>query len=86
MPKQKPLRWADSRSEEATDKEYRVVARYSDHGKTRVTIECPFCEEYVTAYVWSLCGGGKRCTKCKALFGSFGLAYQWKNLVENKHV
>ena len=41
-------------------------------------IECPFCGEEVKAYLWSLCGCGKRC-ECGALFsGSLNLAIKKK--------
>jgi hypothetical protein len=47
------------------------------NGRTYVTIKCPFCGWKVDAYVWSLCGGGKRCG-CGALFGSTGTAYHYR--------
>lgn len=39
----------------------------SEMGKSTIEIRCPFCGELVTAYIWSYAGGGKKCTKCKAL-------------------
>lgn len=44
----------------------------SRFGKSKVDIECPFCREITTAYVWSLAGSGKKC-KCGALHSSFGI-------------
>ena len=38
---------------------------------------CPFCGDEVKAYVWSICGGGKRCD-CGALFGAHGVGYHFK--------
>jgi hypothetical protein len=38
---------------------------WSEHGKSTVIIKCPFCQEEVLAYVWSLAGSGKKC-KCGA--------------------
>lgn len=39
-----------------------------------VDIECPFCGTESRAYVWSLSGGGKKCTnrKCGAKHTSWG--------------
>lgn len=47
--------------------------RRSSMGRTSIDITCPFCGETVTAYVWSLSGGGKRCP-CGAKHGSTGLS------------
>ncbi len=33
--------------------------------------KCPWCQQEVKAYVWSLAGGGKRCD-CGAIFGMTG--------------
>ena len=30
-------------------------------GRILVRIICPFCEEHVHAYLWSLAGSGKKC-------------------------
>lgn len=60
---------------------YRVLSRQSAMGRTRILIECPFCQAEVWAYVWSLCGGGKRCD-CRAMLTGRG-AYskeQWADL------
>jgi len=35
-------------------------------GKSTVDIDCPYCGETITAYVWSLSGTGKKCP-CGAL-------------------
>lgn len=47
------------------------VRKFEEHGRTRVVLECPFCSAKITAYVWSLGAGGKRCG-CGALAGSNG--------------
>ena len=36
-----------------------------------VYFDCPWCEIEIKAYVWSMCGGGKRC-ECGAIFGGSG--------------
>jgi hypothetical protein len=56
-------------------REFKVIARYPAHGRTSVTIECPFCLSRFTAFVWSISGRGKKCSNCGALHTSFGIAY-----------
>lgn len=46
------------------------------NGRTYTYITCPFCRASVRAYIWSLTGGGKRCT-CGALHGGRGQSYRW---------
>jgi len=41
-------------------------------------IECPFCSHGVRAFLWSICGGGKRCEWCGAIMGARGTAYKIK--------
>jgi len=53
------------------ERRYRVLAEHSEMGRSTVDLRCPFCEARVTAYKWSLAGGGKRCT-CGAKFTSLG--------------
>lgn len=47
----------------------------STMGRTKMAITCPFCERHMTAYRWSLSGGGKRCD-CGAILGGYGDAYK----------
>lgn len=58
----------------------RILAEDVEHPSSRVIyFDCPFCNVAVKAYVWSLCGGGKRCD-CGALFtGRSGRAVHFKN-------
>jgi len=44
------------------------------NGKTHFDIKCPFCGEVVTAYLWSLSGGGKKCP-CGAMHSAHGLTF-----------
>ncbi len=53
---------------------YRVL--WSVMGKTKVSLTCPFCDDYVEAYLWSLAGSGKRC-ECGAVCGQTGA---WKKV------
>lgn len=46
----------------------------SKFGKSTVEIDCPFCSGTTTAFVWSLAGGGKKCS-CGALHGGWGFTY-----------
>lgn len=41
-------------------------------GRAIVYITCPFCGHTCTAYLWSLAGSGKRCTKCRAKHDHYG--------------
>jgi len=50
--------------------------KWSEHGKARVQVNCPFCKQPVIAYLWSLSGGGKRCY-CGAMFGSSGVFHHF---------
>jgi hypothetical protein len=54
-------------------RDYAVTDRCAEHGRTRVTIQCPFCGRLIEAYVWSLASRGKRCD-CGALFNRYGVA------------
>lgn len=78
--KKKSLGFKDifSRAELIDTKQY-VVHRVSLEHRSSNTMyfNCPFCNTEVKAYVWSICGGGKRCD-CGALFGRSANAYQWK--------
>lgn len=48
-----------------------VIDGNSEHGKSTITIQCPFCGSESVAYLWSLAGSGKRC-ECGALHDYFG--------------
>ena len=50
-----------------------VVRERSEFGRSSIVIECPFCGAWVTAYLWSLAGSGKRCV-CGVKFNRFGEA------------
>lgn len=47
---------------------------WREFGRIKVEIHCPFCEDDVEAYLWSLAGSGKRCP-CGALLTQVGA---WK--------
>lgn len=49
--------------------------RTSEPGRSSIRIECPFCQETFTAYIWSITGGGKKCPDCGAMHTSHGQAY-----------
>lgn len=50
--------------------------KWSEMGKSRIEVKCPFCKMTITAYLWSVAGGGKRCN-CGAMFGSGGTFYHF---------
>jgi hypothetical protein len=56
---------------------FTTYGRSSSMGRSTVQADCPFCTIRVTIYLWSLAGGGKKCTnnKCGAIFTSFGICY-----------
>lgn len=56
-------------------REFVVLERMREMGKTRARIECPFCFARFWAFVWSISGGGKKCPNCGAIHASFGVAY-----------
>ena len=47
-------------------RQHRSFNHRSKFGRSTVDIECPFCQEIVTAYIWSLAGSGKKCV-CGAI-------------------
>ena len=59
----------------AERREHERSATVSAFGRSYCTITCPFCGAQVRAYIWSLCGGGKRCP-CGTLHGSMGQTYK----------
>lgn len=51
---------------------YTVVGEMSrSNGRSSIDIQCPFCLAVIEAYLWSLAGGGKRCT-CGAKHHRYG--------------
>ena len=64
----------DGKREDCVIRPYTFVAEGNDVSVTPTAsaywkILCPFCEETVQAFKWSLAGGGKRC-HCGAYFTS----------------
>lgn len=41
----------------------------SEHGRSTIILKCPFCDEKIEAFIWSLRGCGKKCA-CGAKFNS----------------
>ena len=55
---------------------YKVHRAGLEHvSSNTIYFDCPWCGNEVKAYVWSLCGGVKRCS-CGAIFGGFGNGYK----------
>jgi len=85
MKRRKLTTWNDINDPACERRDYQssyLGAAYDICGRpsqTRVVIHCPFCAAKVNTYVWSLCGGGKRCS-CGALFGSGGSAYKLRDM------
>lgn len=80
MAKKKGPTWEQINAPGANNIEARQSGGYlrkiTQMGKTRVVLRCPFCKGEVTAYVWSLSGGGKRCG-CGAMAGGEGTFYHF---------
>lgn len=54
-------------------KQYDSFNYRADFGRASIQVVCPFCNTRVTAYVWSMAGGGKKCPGCGAMHTGFGL-------------
>ena len=52
-------------------REYGEGYQHSSHGRTTLDVQCPFCNAWMTVYVWSFAGSGKRC-ECGALISLRG--------------
>jgi len=63
-----------NRYDEEKRRKYRYLKEISEFGRTRILIECPFCQTRFWAFVWSLCGSGKKCDNCGALHTGAGMA------------
>ena len=48
-------------------KPFEIVGETSEMGRSSIDIICPFCKTEFVAYIWSLCGGGKKCPSCGAM-------------------
>jgi len=57
------MKYDQTRSRKNEGYDYRAKA----NGRSSVLIDCPFCGTTVEAAVWSLAGGGKRCSDCGAI-------------------
>lgn len=71
--------WAETGGPGVERRTYETRGGSSRNGRSTVVIVCPWCTAHVTAYLWSLAGGGKRCD-CGALFGSTGTATHWQEV------
>lgn len=45
--------------------------KWSEMGKTRISVDCAFCGTEMIAYLWSLAGSGKKC-QCGAMLHADG--------------
>lgn len=80
MSKPKGPTFAQQNDENVETRQWTGTQGPSTMGRSIVYITCPFCRAEVTAYQWSLSGGGKRCG-CGALFGAYGNAYHFLDAV-----
>jgi hypothetical protein len=71
-------RWADVGAAGVVSREITEIGRErSRMGRSTIDVRCPFCSLWVTAYKWSMAGGGKRCA-CGALLGWHGQAHHFE--------
>ena len=63
---------------ETEQRDYKAYNRCSEFGKSTIDIDCPFCKTTMTAYIWSICGSGKRCKNCGAILSAVTGAHRRK--------
>lgn len=79
MKKAKGPKWSETRDPSVEQRTYTNTPVNHRVGRSTLYITCPFCGDSVRTVLWSLCGGGKRCS-CGALFGSLSVAFHWRNV------
>lgn len=48
---------------------------YGEHGHSTQYVDCPVCgHKRIMVYIWSFCGGGKKCPTCGSLLTGKGAA------------
>lgn len=52
---------------ERTFRNFETRNRRECFGKSSVEIKCPWCGVWVTGYIWSMAGSGKKCPGCGAI-------------------
>ncbi len=83
MVKRKHIKFDQIRNDDVTTRQINVHREgFEPPSKNWIMFDCPFCTCEVKAYVWSICGGGKRCQNCGALFGGSGNGYQFTELIK----
>lgn len=63
---------------------YKSYGYIGTFGRASVKIVCPFCGTIVTAYIWSLAGGGKKCPDCGAIHTAMGGSFPIKKPTNDK--
>lgn len=63
----------------------------NQHGRSTASVTCPCCDNKMEVYIWSFCGGGKRCASCKVLLVPQGVIVpknevptEWSYLINEK--
>ena len=77
--------YRDINTDRVERREYQRTATVSVFGRSYCYITCPFCRCDVKAFIWSLSGGGKRCSGCGALHCAGGLTYKLKTKQGNEN-
>lgn len=63
----------------AEERPHEAGGYISRMGRSTTEITCPFCGTVTTAYLWSLCGCGKRCDGCSAIHKGYGSSFKEKD-------
>lgn len=72
--------WADVGGGLTEKKEHTRSSTSHRFGRTSFNVTCPFCGSMVTAYLWSLSGGGKRCPGCGGLHDALGFTHKLREV------
>ena len=56
--------------------------RSSQHGRSTADVTCPCCGVITEVYIWSFCGGGKRCRACNVRMGTMGASIDFSDVPE----
>ena len=76
MSKHEPITRDDIHEGRAEMREWHTMPGGSrKFGRSTMVIQCPFCKNDITVYLWSFAGCGKRCD-CGARLDVYGTAYK----------
>ncbi|MDD3236828.1 MAG: hypothetical protein PHV37_01865 [Candidatus Gastranaerophilales bacterium] len=56
----------------------------SEHGRSTIILNCPFCNNKVEAYKWSISGCGKKCSCGAKFYICYSRGYVCEKKVESE--